>query len=177
MLRKPMRRILVLCLVLSAVAVMLLRMESAGQQSGEAQPFRITMEPVALSKPLKIKMTIRNVSQRSQKLWVYINDCTHQWWQTSDPAIIADEIRATTKVCRVDCSHHIALRPGETFTQTITPWIAGKTRQGKRTLRFLYLQPSLEPISETTAPNKPYVPRKFWSDPLTLTVGKERLTL
>lgn len=149
----------------------------AAPAGAHGQTFRAAAEVVATTPRLQVRLSVTNVSGKSQTLWAATPDCTNDRWKATDPNIrVLDYAVAHLSLCMSACGHHIDLWPGETYSEVVTPFMNTRTRLGKRTIRFANYQPDLA-LTRSNPPTagRKYVPRVYWSNPITLTIRKEWL--
>ncbi|GEM_PF-3531907 len=151
----------------------------SGAMAEGTEPFRVTAQPIIVGKRLKVKLSVTNVSQQKQTFWTESGYCTNYRWKTDDPNIHPrDYSPANAKTCMTACEHKIIMRPGETLSWTSSPLMKRKTRLGKRVIRFMNLQPNIALTDGSRLEsNRKYPPRIYSSNPMTLTIRKEWLTM
>lgn len=163
---------------LAAVGLLSLRhIAIAARPGAKESTFQVAGTVVGTEPRLRVKLSATNVSGHIQTFWAATPDCTNERWIASDANIrVIDYAVNHTKTCMVACNHHIALWPGETYSEVVTPFMNTRTRLGKRTIRFANYQPDLA-LTRSNPPTagRKYLPRVNWSNPITLTIRKEWL--
>ena len=128
--------------------------------------FALRAEALPSAEKLRVRLSVRNVTDRPQTLWMATPDCTNSRWTVRPPvARIVDYAVDHDKTCMIACGHKRTLRAGETFVRIVEPRIApfrrfvhnGHTvetglRPGLTTLTFTLAQPNSLTIDDRSLP-------------------------